>query len=422
MSKLISKDKKTIFRLLSIVLFSWISFLALSSSIENEEIRFSKRDLYDGWGELEWSPCGEFECATISVNISLSLSDEKISISLIKYSPDNKRKSRNYLIVNPGNRSGISIVKSSGRDIAKLFDNRYDIIGIDPRGIGSSNPIICSTEPPSFPYMKVFGATFLPKDATLIQAINYDSTSKLHAQICGNSSDDVIRNNGMIFIAKDLEQIRIALGTRKLNYWGIGYGALAGLEYSKEFPKNIGNMILDSPPSPTTYHEYYGGDILSHIFSVTANVESSLSLIAKQCDHSNNCPLSKRNKSSLLALESVMNNLRRNPQMIDDEKGGILTVERVEQLLYYSLARPYEWYGIAAAFDLATQGNFKLLFELYQKFKMPTTKELFLLNAPICNDSFVKQLSVEEWMEKISEMEKTNSFAARILGSHLMQW
>jgi pimeloyl-ACP methyl ester carboxylesterase len=410
------------FRFFSFVLLAFIAYVALNRFIEKEEIRFSKRSILS-LSKVKWSPCGEFECATISVK--LFVTQKKINMSLIKYSPDPQRKSRKYLVVNPGNRSGISFVKTSGRDFSKLFDNKYDIIGFDPRGIGSTNPIICSSESQSLNYLKklqVFGATFLPKDATLTQAINYDAISKLYAQACDVHSDENIFNNRNIYIARDLESIRKALGTRKLNYWGMGYGSLAGLEYLREYPNNLGNMILDSPPSPTKYDWFYHGDILSHIFSVTANVESSLSVIAEQCDNSNNCPLSKGNESSRSALESVMNNLRSNPQMIDDENGAILTVEGVEQLIYYSLAKPYEWYGIAAAFDQATQGNFKSLYELSQKLKMPTIPERFALNALICNESKSKRLSVEEWMEKISEMEKTNSFAARILGSHLMQW
>lgn len=47
-------------------------------------------------------------------------------------------------------------------------------------------------------------------------------------------------------VARDMHVIRVALGEKKLNYFGRSYGTLAGQQYAELFGPNVGRMPLDS--------------------------------------------------------------------------------------------------------------------------------------------------------------------------------
>ena len=52
-------------------------------------------------------------------------------------------------------------------------------------------------------------------------------------------------------IARDMDQIRAALGQRKLSYFGYSYGTYIGQVYATLFPQRVRRMVLDSTVDPT---------------------------------------------------------------------------------------------------------------------------------------------------------------------------
>jgi pimeloyl-ACP methyl ester carboxylesterase len=50
--------------------------------------------------------------------------------------------------------------------------------------------------------------------------------------------------------ARDIDQIRKALGERKLSYWGVSYGTYAGAVYATMFPDRTDRVVLDSNDDP----------------------------------------------------------------------------------------------------------------------------------------------------------------------------
>ncbi len=50
--------------------------------------------------------------------------------------------------------------------------------------------------------------------------------------------------------ARDLEQLRLALGGEPLNYFGFSYGTHIGLDYAALFPEHIRSMVLDGMVDP----------------------------------------------------------------------------------------------------------------------------------------------------------------------------
>ncbi|MGO4277203.1 alpha/beta fold hydrolase, partial [Paenibacillus sp. TAF58] len=50
--------------------------------------------------------------------------------------------------------------------------------------------------------------------------------------------------------ARDLDVVRVALGEKKLDYFGVSYGTRLGLVYAGLFPKNVGRFVLDGIDDP----------------------------------------------------------------------------------------------------------------------------------------------------------------------------
>lgn len=52
-------------------------------------------------------------------------------------------------------------------------------------------------------------------------------------------------------MARDLEQVRKALGQDKLSYFGVSWGTLLGQVYRSLYPRSVDRMWLDSVVGPT---------------------------------------------------------------------------------------------------------------------------------------------------------------------------
>ncbi len=149
------------------------------------------------------------------------------------------------IVFNPGG-PGISGIDTIRYGAATLFTpamrTRFDIVSFDPRGIGLSSPRIrCLATPPQpgQPY---------PRNAS--ERAEWIATAREFDAACQTNSGDLLPFVGTENVARDLEQIRAALGEPKLTYVGMSYGALIGALYAERFPTRVRAMILDAPFDP----------------------------------------------------------------------------------------------------------------------------------------------------------------------------
>jgi pimeloyl-ACP methyl ester carboxylesterase len=116
---------------------------------------------------------------------------------------------------------------------SKLNDTR-DIVLIDQRGTGQSNPLDCEDD-----------------EEQPLQAVFEDSLPQRVVQNCLAGLDaDPAQYVTPVAVA-DLEEVRAALGYDKLNLWGGSYGTRVALEYTRRHGDHVRTMVLDgvAPPS-----------------------------------------------------------------------------------------------------------------------------------------------------------------------------
>jgi pimeloyl-ACP methyl ester carboxylesterase len=123
---------------------------------------------------------------------------------------------------------------------------RYDLVGVDPRGAGQSQPVRCvpDEQVPQFPYV---GARMPVTRAETRQAI---VQTRHFAGECRERNGDLLDHVGTLQFARDLDVLRAAMGDRRINLLGMSYGTFLGQVVANTFPSRTGALILDGVVDP----------------------------------------------------------------------------------------------------------------------------------------------------------------------------
>lgn len=205
---------------------------------------------------LGWEPCPEgtasgpyaqlLECATVSVPLDYTDPDgPQIDIAISRLASTNPAERRGVLLTNPGGPGGPGL--SLPADLAALgmpvsVLDRYDIIGMDPRGIGRSAPVSCgfTTEQGILSNVPPYAEN--NADVTAQAAV----ARSIAEQCAAHDTAGTMRYMTTANTARDLDRIRIALGEEKISYFGVSYGTVLGSAYASLFPERTDRVVLDS--------------------------------------------------------------------------------------------------------------------------------------------------------------------------------
>jgi len=189
---------------------------------------------------IGWSDCGGgFECGTIALPLDYSKPDgETIDVAVTRHRADNPGERIGTLFVNPGGPGGsaIELARSFGR--AGEIGDRFDIVGFDPRGVGESSPLDCHSH-----LIDIYDA-----DPSIDSAADREetlATSQAFVDECEQKYGDILPFLGTTDVARDMDEIRKAMGEEQVNYLGYSYGTSLGQEYARLFPTHVRSMVLD---------------------------------------------------------------------------------------------------------------------------------------------------------------------------------
>lgn len=202
--------------------------------------------------KVSWQPCeslaevGEadtnlYKCAKVKVPLDYANPQgESIEIALRTVNPGHGKLGK--LFINPGGPggSGQEFLSSALKMIDLEVQNNFDIIGFDPRGVGASAPIRCLTDKEQDDWRAY---SIDPARADAISLIK--KQAKEYAQKCQSKNGERLKFVDSESASRDLDILRAAVGDQKLSYLGYSYGSLLGALYAKNFPNNVGRMVLD---------------------------------------------------------------------------------------------------------------------------------------------------------------------------------
>ena len=139
------------------------------------------------------------------------------------------------LLVNPGGPGGpaYDTVRSAATYLTPEMLDRFDIIGVDPRGTERSAPLAC--------------------DASITNRFSRLTYAEQLAEACASTDSERLKFMDTETAARDLDDVRVALGERKISYLGMSYGTYLGAVYESLFPGQVASMVLDSAVDPSRF-------------------------------------------------------------------------------------------------------------------------------------------------------------------------
>jgi pimeloyl-ACP methyl ester carboxylesterase len=201
---------------------------------------------------LSWHSCTEqgtmMQCASLRVPLDYRRPDgRKITLALSRVpatAPPGQRQG--VLLVNPGGpgASGLGLAAQVARGLDPTVAAEYDIVGFDPRGVGSSTPAL-HCEPGFFSGVQ---PDYIPASHAAEQVM--ETRAKTYAADCEKRFGWLLPYMTTEDVARDMDAIRAALGQQKINYFAYSYGTYLGQVYATLFPDRIRRMVLDSTVDP----------------------------------------------------------------------------------------------------------------------------------------------------------------------------
>ena len=197
---------------------------------------------------LEWSSCqgGFAECATLAVPLDDAVADgPTIDLGLVRIAARDPQRRIGSLIINPGGPGAPAV--DFAVDFAPSLPNeildRFDIVGIDPRGVGESEGVDCVDD-----LDPLYELDWTSTDAVDRAAFVAGVQDLVDACIASDGS--ILPYLGTDRTARDMDRVREALGDDRLTYLGFSYGTYLGALYAAQFPDRVRALVLDGAVDP----------------------------------------------------------------------------------------------------------------------------------------------------------------------------
>jgi pimeloyl-ACP methyl ester carboxylesterase len=189
------------------------------------------------------------QCATLKTPLDYrNPSGPTIDIAISRLPSKKPAARRGVLLVNPGGPAaglGYPATLVAAKLPQSVLD-QYDVIGFDPRGIGHSTPMTCDLTPEQQLYGNIppyaNNAADVAKRAAEVQQIA--------KQCAASKTGPLLPHMSVANTARDMDQIRSALGEAKISYLGASWGTHLGAVYTTLFPARSDRIVLDSNLGP----------------------------------------------------------------------------------------------------------------------------------------------------------------------------
>lgn len=321
---------------------------------------------------------GIYLCGYLDLPLDyLNRSDSRVvRLAVTKYQVSgrynkNSAKSDRTIIIQPGGPggSGTNEVWRAAENLTNLLsDGQFDVLGWDPRGVNISQPSLACFPHDSYrDRWKILKGRYrveVPLPLEHLKLLDAMNNATFYA--CHKLYGDFGRFIGTGSAARDLDEIRKALGEDQLTGYFVSYGTAIAQIYANMFPDNVGHLLLDG----VEYVKYYrllGGFALHSLDDVTnawndgflghcARAGPDKCALAKPAKGQNNTVTFEMLKSR---TNTLFESLIKKPTFGYSEQFGptLVTYSQLVFSIYVALYSPRSWPDLAQMLYELEAGN-----------------------------------------------------------------
>jgi pimeloyl-ACP methyl ester carboxylesterase len=344
----------------------------------------------------------QFDCGRVRAPLDYSHpTGQMIDIGLIRIHASNQKQRLGALLTDPGGPgdSGILFAIQFAGSVSDDLLQHFDLVGFDPRGVGVSDPVRCTTDAEE--------DAFLALDVDIRTSAGLAAAKKANGTVsaqCIAKYGPALEHFNTVETAQDMDLIRQALGDPKLNYLGFSYGTELGAVYAHLYPTHIRVMALDGAVDPQTTGDAIRSDELQ-----VSGFESAFDQFAADCAKRDSCAPLGNVRAAVQVLRQKANRSPIPTSVPGDHRratGGIV--------LYAALSALYtqsNWPALGTALRQAQRGDAKGLFELVDDYSQRSSNGEFsnlldVYGVVTCNDQGTDpsdaqiQATAQEWARR----------------------
>ena len=296
--------------------------------------------------KLDWRSCaGGDQCAWLKVPLDYAHPQQRtIRLAVLRVPAQQRSQRVGQLVVDPGGPGGSAIQYAADGSLAfgPTIARYFDIVGMDPRGVGESTPLQCLDTKQQ--------DTFLASDPTPDNPAEVARTDRLIAQFgdaCLAKDRGLAEHMSTVEAAKDMDVLRAALGEPKLDYHGASYGTLLGATYANLFPTHVGRMVLDGAIDPALSNVQF-------TLGQAHGFQTALDAFVADC-LSNSCPLGQDKQAALAKVKQLLEQIDQKP--LRTSSGRELTEGLATAGIAYPLYSKTLWPRLRDALSQALVGD-----------------------------------------------------------------
>ena len=184
---------------------------------------------------VAWVPCptvAGYLCGTITVPLDYSQpSRGSVHLAVMEHPVPH---SRGVIVFNPGGpgESGLLILPILASLVPVPVRDQFTLVSFDERGTGSSEPLLCGPSPAE-------ASSAVPGTAAAVRTFGGLERS------CQSTDPALFPTVTTTTSTAGHGSARVALGVKRIDFYGLSYGTALGSVYAHLFPGHVRSMVLD---------------------------------------------------------------------------------------------------------------------------------------------------------------------------------
>ncbi|MDZ5441188.1 alpha/beta hydrolase [Micromonospora sp. 4G57] len=304
--------------------------------------------------KLDWYACyGYAECAT--VRLPLDYDQPKgatTEVAVLRVKARDQQHRIGSLFLNPGGPggSGTDIALAAPYFLADDLLDRFDVVGVDPRGVAASENVKCFRSVKD--QTRAYAGLNVAFPWTKAEEKAYVASSKAVGKACSTSGRPLSGAASTAEVARDMDVLRRAVGDKKLTYLGFSYGTALGQYYANMFPDRVRALVVDGVLNPNAWiGQGKARNLLQETRLRSADgAYHALHEILVRCAKAGEDRCSLASGDPVASYQLVAQRLRKKTLVVDDPDLGRFTVSYADFVgaTLGALYSPYGWQDVVS--------------------------------------------------------------------------